>query len=54
MSRLVQQVAPDGFVPGDAVMQHEVVIPTGNSDRIEFNRSEPQEDFEYRIGAAGS
>ena len=46
---LVEQVAPGGVVLGHARVQHEVVVPTGNRERIELDRPQPSEDLEHGI-----
>ncbi len=33
-------------------MQHEVVGPTGDRERVELDRAEPAEDLEHRVGAS--
>ena len=43
-------VAPGGVVVGDARVQHEVVAPARDRDRVELDRAEPPEDLEHRFG----
>jgi hypothetical protein len=33
-------------------MQHEVVVPTGNRERIELDRPESAEDLEHAVGSS--
>ena len=45
----VEEVAPGGVVAGHARVQHEVVSPTGDRERIELDRTEPTEDLEHGL-----
>jgi hypothetical protein len=47
----VQLVAPIGLVVGDTRVQHEVVVPAGDRDRVELDRPEPPEDLEHAVEA---
>jgi hypothetical protein len=38
LTAFVKQVAPGGLVAGDARVQHEVVAPAGDRDRVELDR----------------
>ena len=49
LAALVQQVAPGGVVLGHARMQHEVMAPTGNRERIELDRAPAPEDTEHGV-----
>ena len=40
------------LVVGDARVQHEVVAPAGNRDRVELDRAEPAEDLEDGVEAS--
>jgi hypothetical protein len=33
-------------------VQHEVVVPTGNCERVELDRAERAEDLEHGVGAS--
>ena len=33
-------------------MQHEVVVPTCNRERVELDRAEPAEDLEHGVGSS--
>jgi hypothetical protein len=48
---VVQQFAPGRVVVGLRV-QHEVVVPTRDGQRVELDRSQPAKDLEHRIGAS--
>ena len=52
LAAFVEHVAPVRVVAGDACVQHEIVAPTGNGERVELDRAEPAEDLEHRIGAS--
>ena len=52
LAALVEQVAPGGVVVGDARVQHEVVAPAGNRERVELDRAELAEDLEHGVGAS--
>ena len=49
LAALVEQVAPGGVVLGHARVQHEVVAPTGNRERIELDRAQSAEDIEHGV-----
>ncbi len=51
LTAFVEQVAPGGLVAGDARMQHEVVAPAGDRDRVELDRPELPEDLEHPVEA---
>src|SRR6266542_6546405 len=44
--------APGGLVAGDARVQHEVVVPAGDRDRVELDRPELPEDLEHPVEAS--
>ena len=48
----VEHVAPGGLVAGDARVQHEVVVPAGDRDRVELDRPELAEDLQHAFEAA--
>ena len=52
LAAFVQRVAPGGLVAGDARVQHEVVVPAGDRDRVELDRPELPEDLEHAVGAS--
>ena len=52
LAALVEEVAPAGVVVGDARVQHEVVAPTGDRERVELDRAESAEDLEHGVGAS--
>ena len=52
LAALVEQVAPAGVVVGDPRVQHEVVAPAGDRDRVELDRAEPAEDLEHGVEAS--
>ena len=52
VAALVELVAPGRLVAGDACVQHEIVIPAGDRDRVELDRPELPEDREDRVRAA--
>jgi hypothetical protein len=49
LTAFVERVAPGWVVLGDACVEHEVVVPAGDRDRIELDRSEPPQDLEHRL-----
>ena len=49
---LVEQVAPSRVVVRDARVQHEVVAPPRDGDRVELDRAELAEDLEHGVGAS--
>ena len=49
LAALVEEVAPGGVVLGDARVQHEVVAPAGNRERIELERAQAAEDPEHGV-----
>src|SRR5437879_5454957 len=51
LAAFVERVAPGGVVVGDPRMQHEIVAPTGNRERVELDRPELAEDLEHGAGA---
>jgi hypothetical protein len=52
LTAFVEQVAPGGLVAGDAGVQHEVVVPAGDRDRIKLDRPELPEDLEHPVEAS--
>src|SRR5439155_9918298 len=52
LAAFVEQIAPVGLVVGDARVQHEVVVPAGNRERVELDRAELAEDLEHGAGAS--
>jgi hypothetical protein len=52
LTALVEHVAPGGLVVGNARVQHEVVVPAGDRDRIELDRPELAQDLQHRFGAS--
>ena len=52
LAALVELVAPGGVVAGDARVQDEIVVPTGDSDRVELDRPELPQDREHGVRAA--
>src|SRR5436190_23389060 len=52
LTALVEQVAPGGLVAGDARVEHEVVVPAGNGDRVELDRPELAKDPQHGFGAS--
>ena len=52
LAALVELVAPAGLVVGDARVQHEVVGPAGNRERVELDRPELAEDLEHGVEAS--
>src|SRR5436190_16439121 len=51
LTAFVQHVAPGGLVAGDARVQHEVMAPAGDRDRVELDRPELPEDLEHPVKA---
>ena len=45
----VELVAPAGLVAGDARVQNEVVVVSGDRNRVELDRPEPPEDIESTL-----
>jgi hypothetical protein len=52
LTAFVEQVAPGGLVAGDTRMEHEVVAPAGDRDRVELDRPELPEDLEHPVEAS--
>jgi hypothetical protein len=52
LTAFVQHVAPGGLVAGDARVQHEVVVPAGDRDRVELDRPELAQDLPHGFGAS--
>jgi hypothetical protein len=52
LTAFIERVAPDGLVAGDARVQYEVVVPAGDRDRVELDRSELPEDLEHPVEAS--
>jgi len=52
LATFVQLVAPDGVVAGDARVQHEVVVPPCDGDRVELDRPELVDDLEHPVKAS--
>ena len=52
LTAFVEHVAPGGLVAGDARVQHEVVAPAGDRDRVELDRPELPEDLEHPVEAS--
>ena len=52
LTAFVELVTPGRLVAGDARVQHEVVAPAGDRDRIELDRPEPPEDLEHPLEAS--
>lgn len=52
LTAFVEQVAPGGLVVGDARVEHEVVVPAGDRDRIELDRPHLAKDLEHGFGAS--
>ena len=52
LTAFVEHVAPGGLVAGDARVQHEVVVPAGDRDRVELDRPELPEDLEHPVEAS--
>src|SRR5439155_1173889 len=44
--------APGRLVVGDASVEHEVVVPARDRQRVELDRAEPAEDLEHGVGAS--
>jgi hypothetical protein len=53
LATLVELVAPRGLVLGDTRVQHEVVAPAGDRDRVELKRPESPEDRTHPVRASG-
>jgi hypothetical protein len=49
LTAFVELVAPGGLVASDARVQHEVVVPAGDRDRVELDRPELPEDLEHPV-----
>jgi hypothetical protein len=49
---VLQVITPRRVVIRDARVQDEVVVPSGDSERVELDRPESAEDFEHRVGTA--
>ena len=52
LAAFVELVAPSGVVVRNARVQHEVVIPPGDRERVELDRAELEEDLEHCTGAS--
>jgi hypothetical protein len=52
LAAFVERLAPGGFVAGYARVQHQVVVPAGDRDRVELDRPEPPEYLEHPVGTA--
>ena len=52
LTAFVEDVAPCGLVAGDARVQHEVVVPAGDGDRIELDRTELAKDLQHGFRAS--
>ena len=52
LAPLVELVAPAGLVVLHARVQHEVVRPAGDRDRVELDRPEPAEHLEHAVEAS--
>ena len=52
LTAFVEQIAPGGLVAGDSRVQHEVVVPAGDRDRVELDRPELPDDLDYPAGAS--
>ena len=52
LTAFIEHVAPGGLVAGDARVQHEVVVPAGDRDRVELDRPELPEDLEHAVEAS--
>ena len=52
LTAFIQRVAPGGLVGGDARVQHEVVVPAGDRDRVELDRPELAEDLHHGFEAS--
>jgi hypothetical protein len=49
----VEKLLATGWVVvGNASVEHEVVVPAGDGERVELDQTEPAEDLEHRIGAS--
>ena len=49
LAALVEKVAPGRVVAGHARVQHEIVGPAGNRERVELDGAETAEDLEHRV-----
>ena len=52
LAAFVELVTPRRLVPGDARVQHEVVVPAGDREGVELDRPETPQDLEHAIGSA--
>jgi len=52
LTAFVQHLAPVGLVAVDARVQHEVVVPAGDRDRVELDRPELAKDPQHGFGAS--
>ena len=52
LTAFVEHVAPGGLVAGDARVQHEVVVPAGDRDRVELDRPELAQNLQHGVGAS--
>src|SRR5436853_7211792 len=51
LTAFVEQVAPGRLVAGDTRVQHEVMVPARDRDRVELDRPEPPEHLEHPVEA---
>jgi len=52
LAPLVELVAPGGLVAGYARVEHQVVVPARDRDRVELDRAELPDHLEHRVGAS--
>jgi hypothetical protein len=49
LTAFIEHVAPGGLLAGNARLQHEVVAPAGDRDRVELDRPELPKDLEHPV-----
>jgi hypothetical protein len=52
LTAFIEHVAPGGLVPGDTRVQHDVVVPAGDRDRVELDRPELAKDLQHSFGTS--
>ena len=52
LTAFVEHIAPRGLVAGDAGVQHEIVVPAGDRDRVELDRPELAENLQDRVDSS--
>ena len=52
LAAAIERVAPGRLVAGDTRVQHQVVVPARNGDRVELDRAEPADHLQHRVGPA--